>query len=360
MNYQQSYRRLISGRTSGLGARMLRLLLTVPAVVYTIAICLRNFLYSNGWLKVHHVDAAVISVGNITAGGTGKTPLVIWLCNHIAESYNCAILTRGYKAEKRGTIADEPAILAENCPQAKAVINPDRFGGATEAIKQLGADVLVMDDGFQHRRLGRDLDIVTIDATVPFGYGKVLPAGLLREPLCALKRADAVVITRCDKVDEVELGQLEEKIKSVKGDMIISRSIHSAVCAKSTADEQITLKELKGKKIFAFCAIGNPEAFLATVDKLGAGLVGSGVYNDHHHYSDSDITYLHSEAESLKADLMLTTQKDWVKIGTLEPSIGPCPAIPLAYLEIELKLLSGEDGLKQLIEKTLAGKIPVN
>jgi tetraacyldisaccharide 4'-kinase len=353
---QESYRKLISGASSGLGAALLRFFLGVAAQLYSTVIGLRNLLYSKGWLKTHQVNAVVVSVGNITVGGTGKTPLVIWLCKFLQQKeVRCAILTRGYKATKNLKLktknySDEPAILAESCPQAKVIVNPNRVEGADEAVNNFGAKVLIMDDGFQHRRLGRDLDIVTIDGTCPFGYGKVLPAGLLREPVAALKRADAVVLTRCDQTTEVELTQLEGKLQQVNPDMIIARSIHAPVCAKSPEHKEISLKELKDKKIFAYCGIANPDAFLNTIKNTEANLVGSKIYNDHHHYTDSDIVGILEEARHFKADLVLSTQKDWFSspLSTIRNTSNEQRAarydIPFAYLAIELRFISGEDG----------------
>jgi len=359
---QQEYRNLISGRSNGPTAKISRFFLKIAAKVYSILIGLRNSLYSNGWLKIHRVDVPVISVGNITAGGTGKTPLVIWLCNQItqnlklkAQNYGCAILTRGYKTQK-GESSDEPAIIAQSCPEAKVIVNPNRLEGAAEAVNKFSAKALIMDDGFQHRRLGRDVDIVTIDATQPFGYDKMLPAGLLREPTAALKRADAVVVTRCDQTGETELGRLEDKLRLINPDMIIARSIHAPICAKSIGEKEIGLEELKSKKIFAFCGIGNPDAFLSTIRALGCQLAGSNIYNDHYHYTANCLAHIYEQASHLKADLILTTQKDWycVQYEIHNPQFE----IPFAYLAIELKFTAGEDKITQLIKNTLAGKIP--
>lgn len=364
---QESYRKLISGQKANMGTTLLRLLLGLAAAGYSIAVRARNFLYSAGWLKAHHSDAAVISVGNITVGGTGKTPLVVWLCKQIISdskfqisNSQCAILTRGYKATKNSKLktqnySDEPAILTESCPEVKVIVNPDRVGGANEAVSKFRANVLIMDDGFQHRRFARDLDIVTIDATRPFGYGRMLPAGLLREPVASLKRADAAVITRCDQITESELSQIEKKLESINPDMIIARSIHAPAYVQSMDNQEISIEHIKGKKIFAFCGIGNPDAFFNTIKQLGADVVGSKVYNDHHHYTDSCLAGIYEQATYLKADLILTTQKDCTKITRLAPVQKD---IPLAYIGIEIKFLAGEDKLRGLIEKTLAGKIP--
>ena len=371
---QESYRKLISGQSWGVSATALRFVLQIAAASYSSAIGLRNFLYSKGWFKTYKVNAIVISVGNITVGGTGKTPLVIWLCNYITknsklktQNCKCAILTRGYKStqnqirdtryEIQDTKIDEPAILAESCPNVKVIVNPDRVAGANEAVNKFGAQVLIMDDGFQHRRLARDLDIVAIDAMCPLGYDRLLPAGLLREPVTALKRADAVVITRCNQIAESDLAILEKKLESVNPNIIITRAIHTPVCAKSLDHKEIPFEQLKDKRIFAFCGIGNPDAFLDTIRKLGLNLVGSKIYNDHHHYTENDIGDIHQQAKHSNAGFILTTQKDCTKTALM-----PLPEndITFAYLLVELKFATKneEDKITQLIEDTLAGKIP--
>ncbi len=361
MNYEQSYRRLISGQSSGFGASTLRLLLAVAAIFYSLVVRLRNLLYSKGLLKVHHVDSAVICIGNITVGGTGKTPLVVWLCNLITQNCKCAILTRGYKAraQENADFKDEIAILAKSCPEAEVIVNPDRLAGAAEAIDKYAAKVLIMDDGFQHRRLARDLDIAAIDATQPFGYGKMLPAGLLRESVSSLNRAGAVVVTRCDQVTEAQLSKLEQKLQAINPGMIIARSIHAPVYAKSMKNKEISLEQLKGKKVFAFCGIGNPDAFLNTIKNLGAELSGSKIYDDHYHYTDACLSEISERAEELGADLILTTQKDWTKvISNFKSQISDFKLpLPFAYLAIEIKFLAGEDKLTALIKDTLADKI---
>jgi len=350
---QDDFRKLISGQREGLWPSILRFLLLLVSMVYSAIIRTRNFLYNQGWLKRHHVEAAVISIGNITTGGTGKTPFVIWVYNFLREkNIACAILTRGYKT-KKGQLSDEPAILAKSCPGAKLIVNPDRAAGAAKAVSQFGCKAIVMDDGFQHRRLARDIDIVTIDATCPFGYGRSLPAGLLREPVSALKRAQAVVITRCDQIEETQLAELENKLRLVNSEMVIARSIHTPVFAKYLANKELNLEELKGKNIFAFCGIGNPDAFLNTIKKAGLNLVGSKIYNDHHNYTIGDIDDIYEQALYLKADLVLSTQKDWTK--TILAATGK-KDILFAYLAIEMKFTAGQSELKQLIEETLAGK----
>ena len=211
-----------------------------------------------------------------------------------------------------------------------------------------------MDDGFQHRRLARDLDIVTIDATRPFGYDKIFPAGLLREPVTSLKRADAIVITRCDTTNESELNKLEEKLQAINPKMIISRSIHAPVKVITINNKETNLQQLKDKRILAFCGIGNPDAFLLAVKNLGCELAGSKIYNDHHNYTDNDLTDICKQAKHVKADFILTTQKDWTKISRLNATKKD---LTFAYIAIEIKFLTGEDKLRSLIQNKLAGKI---
>ena len=387
---QQTYRKLISGQSNGFGACLLRLLLRILAIGYSLVVRLRNFLYSRGLLKVHNVDATVLCVGNITVGGTGKTPLVVWLCNLITknpklktQNCKCAILTRGYKAraKENADFKDEIAILVESCPEAEVIVNPDRLAGAAEAINKYAAKVLIMDDGFQHRRLARDLDIVAIDATQPFGYGMMLPAGLLREPVASLMRAGAVVITKCDQIADAELDELERKLRATNPDMLIAKSIHAAVSLKYQGASVIPAKagiqknnkkmdsclrrndnieQLKGKKVFSFCGIGNPAAFLNTIKDLGAELAGSIVFDDHYHYTDTCLTDITEQAKEIGADIILTTEKDWTKIiSKLESRNWASQSYPsFAYLAIEIKFLTGEEKLTALIKETLAGKIP--
>jgi len=344
----------------------IRFVLALAALFYAAAIALRNFLYSKGWLKTYRPNAPVISIGNITVGGTGKTPLVIWLCNMLSrKGIASVILTRGYKT-KKGDLSDEPALLRQTCRQAEVIVNSNRAAAADKAVNQFGAKVLIMDDGFQHRRLQRDVDIVTIDATCPFGYGKLLPAGLLREAPGALKRAHAVVITRCDQITQEQLSQLQQQLKTINAEMIITTAIHNPICAKSGPDEEISLQQLSDKRIFAFCAIGNPESFLSTIKALQCKLAGAKFYNDHHHYSEADISDIYKTAQSANADLILTTHKDYTKIAPfLQPQLKltcrnreqPPKNIRFAYLAIELKFTAGEDKLRRLIQDKLAGKI---
>lgn len=352
-----TYLDLISRRSGdgGWAAALIRTVLIGLSLPYSAVTRIRNRLYSCGTLKTHHAGVPVICIGNLTTGGTGKTPLVVWLCRHVREKgLECATLTRGYRTQK-GKLSDEPALLAAQCPDVPVVVNPDRVAGATEAIQDHGAQVLVMDDGFQHRRLARDLDIIAIDATNPFGYGRVLPAGLLREPLTGLKRAHAAVLTRCDQVAEEDLSRIEEEIRRINRNLAIARSVHAPIAIRTTTGAELPLEQMRGKRIFAFCGIGNPQAFSRTVSQLGATLVGTRAFDDHYRYTPQDLKAVQDQARSLDAALVLTTQKDWTKI---EPSELPQQGPPLACLAIDLQITAGEELLTALIDRVLGGRIP--
>ena len=325
--------------------------LRFAGLFYSAAIRIRNWFYDKRFLGTNKASVPVISVGNITAGGTGKTPLVALLAGQISANNKCAILTRGYKTNQG--ISDEVALLSQACPGIPVVVNPNRVTGAAEAVTQ-GASVLLMDDGFQHRRLGRDLDIVTIDATCPFGFARILPAGLLREPVSSLKRADAVVITRADQVEQEELQCIEKELLSIKADLVIAHAVHRPACIVYSAGGEMPLTSLRQKKVSAFCGIGNPEAFFVTCRSLGAELLATETLDDHHHYLESDIERFTQCAKSAGAELVLTTEKDLVKIDT---SWLSKTALPFACVRIEIELIKGRQRITELIQRACAGKI---
>ena len=351
---QDQFKAIISGRRRDSRARGTRSLLRVASLGYGSAVYIRNALYDHHLLRACRANAVVICVGNLTTGGTGKTPLVVWLCRFLLErQLRCAILTRGYKTHS-GELSDEPALLAVECPDVPVIVNPDRVAGAAEAIRSHGAQVLIMDDGFQHRRLARDLDIVTIDATRPFGYGKLLPAGLLREPVAGLSRAHAVVLTRCDHVPDDALQRIEEAVQKINDELVIVRSIHAPVGIETDQGAEIDLDAIKGKKVFAFCGLGNPQAFFRTLESVGAVLVGSRTFDDHYGYTKQDLSDIRRQAGERQAGLVLTTHKDWTKITRLAV---PADRPPLAYLAVELQIMAGAVPLTALIDGVLRGKI---
>jgi tetraacyldisaccharide 4'-kinase len=308
---------------------------------------LRNLGYQWGILRSHVASVPVISIGNITAGGTGKTPLVIWLCNYLQnKGIRCSILTRGYKTQA-GDVSDEPALLAKSCEGTSVVINPNRFAGAQKAVSVHQAQAIVMDDGFQHRKLRRNLDILAVDATCPFGYGRILPAGLLREPISGLSRVSAVVITRADQVSEDELDTIRQQIRRYAPTISIAKTAHKLSHAVSYPNQVIGLEELRSKKVYAFCGIGNPEAFFDSLKRNNIDLCGTQTFDDHHAYTAADLQQIYAEAAACGAATILCTQKDWIKNALLTPVHE---GIVFAYLAMELDFLEGVDKITGLID----------
>jgi len=347
---QNSYRELITTTGGGFGKRTLRACLRLIAAAYSLIVRLRNLGYDKHWFKSHSSSAPVISVGNITTGGTGKTPLVIWLCNLLAKKgQTCAILTRGYKTQP-GILSDEPAILAKSCPSAKIIVNPDRIAGAQKAVKEYNPTVIVMDDGFQHRKLKRDLDIITIDATCPFGCERFLPAGLLREPISVIQRAHAAVITHADNLQQNQLKSLEEKIKTLNPNITIAITAYKHPCATGIKGLTLTIEQLREKPVFAFCGIANPNVFLNSLKQMGINPIGSKIYNDHYAYKALDVSDIYEQARYLGAEIILSTQKDWVKTALLAQKNED---IIFAYLALELDFLQGSDKIEALIDNVL-------
>jgi len=194
---------------------------------------------------------------------------------------------------------------------------------------------------------------VAIDGTEPFGYGRMLPAGLLREPVSALGRADAIVLTRCDQADKSSLDRLETKLRLIKPGVIIARAVHCPLCVKAVGGRIIGLERLKGMRVFAFCGIGNPMSFQDTIKTLGAEVVNFEVFNDHHHYKEQDVEGIYQRAVAGSAELILCTSKDWMNIRSILPVESD---LPFAYLSVELEFLRGRDEIIRLIE----GRWPVN
>ena len=336
-----------------MGAGVLRVVFFLLSLLYGCVIRFRNFLYNHKILPVTTVDVSVICVGNITTGGTGKTPLVIWLCRHLqSKGLRPAILTRGYRTEE-GQISDEPALLAKACADVPVIVNADRVAGAHKAISEHGAQVLIMDDGFQHRRLGRELDIVTIDATCPFGYGKILPAGLLREPIRELARAKAVVITRSDLADQKQLEAVTETISKHAPTAVIGQTLHRHTHAVDINEQIINMETLQGQNIFAFCGIGNPDAFFDSLSHSGLNTVGTQTFDDHHTYTAADMEMVLQQAKHDGASMILCTQKDWTKCAPLIPNES---SEIFASIVMELDFVAGYDTICGQLDALLESK----
>jgi tetraacyldisaccharide 4'-kinase len=307
------YQALISGRSRGPWSGFKRSGLYVLSLPYGLAVGMRNWLYDRGWKRARRAGVPVVSVGNLTAGGTGKTPCVEYIARwYRRHDLRVAILSRGYGGT--GGPNDEALVLEENLPDVPHLQGADRVALAAVAVEELDSELLVLDDGFQHRRLARDLDVVLIDATNPWGHGHLLPRGLLREPRRGLRRAGLVVLTRCDQVEPAELAALRERVARFAHAVPLAETVHRPV-ELVNAEGTAALERLADRPVAAFCGVGNPEAFRRTLLDLGARLEVFRTFPDHYSYARTDVAELLGWARELPGDgIVVTTQKDLVKL----------------------------------------------
>jgi len=330
-------------------------LLRIPAALYGGAVALRHFLYDRGWLSSHRLEVPVISVGNLSAGGTGKTPFVAWLGAWLDErGRRPGILSRGYRGTSRGRDreSDETRWLKRALPLVPLQVGPDRVAGAARLIEQ-GVDCIVLDDGFQHRRLRRDLELVLVDATRPFGLPRgeagdlgvraFLPRGLLRDSPLRLARCDAIVVTRADQVSPAELDDLVDRLRSLAPGPGILRGVHRPLRLVAPDGRASHAAALRGRDVDLVSGIGNPQAFQATVQKLGGRIGEHRAFPDHHAYAPGDLDGLGTEGRWI-----VTTAKDAEKLAALER--------PVHVLEIEFQLEQGTGLLEALLDALPNGR----
>ena len=349
------YREIVSGEARGIAASAARAGLTLLESLYTPVVAMRNCWYDAFPDAAVQVDVPVVSVGNVTMGGTGKTPLTAAVVERaINLGVKTAIISRGYHA-KPGELNDEGKELTTRIPDCIYVQNPKRAQAAAAlcALEESARpQLIVLDDGFQHRRLARQLDIVLIDALNPFGYNRICPRGFLRESLSSLRRANCVVITRADRVEESELKRIEEKVLSYNRNLILARACHRPGVLRRLSGQTEPLSTVVGKRVLAFCGLGNPDGFRHTVESLDCNIAEFKAYPDHHLYSASDEKEITALAEQAHADAVVCTMKDFVK---LSPALAQL-SIPVYGIEIDLAFLSGEEEFWTLIDSVIAPK----
>jgi tetraacyldisaccharide 4'-kinase len=341
-----SFHDLVSGRRRGPGPGLLRAGLRLVEIPYTWAVSWRNRRYDTRRHIVCQVPVPVVSVGNLTLGGTGKTPLVEWLARWFTErGVRVCVVSRGYGASA-GTDNDEARELEARLPGVPQLQNPDRVTAARAAIQERAAQLILLDDGFQHRRLQRDLDLVLIDALQPFGYGHVFPRGLLREPLQGLRRADAVGLTRADLVDAARRRQIFQQVQRVHPAVTWLELAHRPWQMVGAGIPPQPADRLRDVTIAAFCGIGNPAGFRGTLRRSGCRLAAFREFPDHHPYGAADLDELRRWAERLPRDVaaVVCTQKDLVKIG-----VARLAHLPLCALTVQLEVLRGLERLESLL-----------
>lgn len=366
---RQRWLGIMSNQRRCVGAALLRGGARVLALGYGLAVVGRNAAYDLGIRRARRAHAPVVSVGNLTTGGTGKTPMVMHVVSRLRASGRApAILMRGYMPAA-GQPSDEAALYRRRLPGVPVVTQADRVAGVA-AIRRdhPEVDVIVLDDGFQHRRLARDLDVVLIDATEPWGYGHLLPRGLLREPRTSLRRADAVVLTHGESVDATRADRLSREIERRHGRPPLARAAHrwarvldadgatvaSAASPPAAHDaEGLGADRTNGgagrrRRVVAFCGLGNPTPFFHEAAQWFE-VVERYAFDDHQRYDARFAGWLAERLRAAEAEAGLTTEKDWVR---LEPHLGEGgPAVWRATLE--LTLTAGGEALERALDEVV-------
>jgi len=352
---------------------LLHFLLMLLSTVYGIAVRLRGFLYDHGVFKSQTLSCGVVSIGNLTVGGTGKTPMTIYLAEMLKEAgFKPAVISRGYKgkAEKKGGIVsdrrnvllepeiagDEPFMVAQRLKEIPVLVGADRFQIGMKAMEKFSPDVIIFDDAFQHRRLKRDLDIVLVDDKSLFGNRYLLPRGILREPVSGISRGDVFVLTRCN---DKSLRSFDSLSEMAPGKPIFKSFHEPYVCGiyngtdkdaagRYSATISYNFDFLKTSKVFVFSGIAKNEEFQATVTGIVGEVLGAVGFNDHHKYTETDFRLIVGKAQKYSAEFIVTTEKDYVKIAGKIQS-----PIPIVVFGIRVSFKQDEIKFSEYIKESV-------
>ena len=332
--------RIVTDDVHGPLAGILKFFLWILSFIYLALVTAVAWLYRSGILKQHRLGRPVVSVGNITVGGTGKTPLVVKIAQIYKENkIKPVILTRGYMGRgiARGPAqSDEAAMMREILGDVPVISGADRIKNARDFLKNDQADVFILDDGFQQWRLARDLDIVAIDTTNPFGNGCLLPRGILREPLAALRRADLLVLTKID-LGQKQLDPIRKRLAAIGCTQQLIETVHRpARLMDLKTGMSRELETIAGQRVCAVCSLGAPAAFAATLTQLGAKIQKAFNFADHYVYNTIDIRGILEHCRRDHIGIVITTQKDAVKLADLRDDIRQVKDVEFQSLHIEL------------------------
>jgi tetraacyldisaccharide 4'-kinase len=346
------FRQIVSGERKGVLAALARGVLGVLERPYRWAMKRRNARFDDGRAEAVRVGAPVISVGNLTVGGTGKTPFVAWLATWFRErGVKVVLISRGY-GSRGGERNDEALELAGRLPGVPHLQNADRVAAARTAREKDLGDLLILDDAFQHRRIARDLDIVLLDALEPFGYGHLLPRGLLREPVRGLERAHVVALSRSDAVSEQRREEIRREVERYAPRAIWVEVVHQPMQLIAASGETFAIDDLKGRPVAAFCGIGNPAGFRHTLAACGFTVGSFLELADHCSYTESDLTRLREWLKPLPVQYAICTRKDLVKIDS--PKLAEKQVLAL---DICLEITRGRKELEEVLQKMRAQQI---
>ena len=353
------------------GINLLLHVLKGLSYLFLAVVSIRYFLYRTGLLRRYPLGTQVISIGNVTAGGTGKTPVTeIFARTLAAEGRKVAILSRGYRRKEApwwqrlftqviekplvvsdgrrvlldsATGGDEPYMLASNLPGVAVVVDRNRVKAGRYAVNRLGCDTLILDDGFQYQKLKHSIEVVLVDSTNPFGNGNMLPRGILREPVRNLKRADIIFLTKC----RGDVSAVKEEIRRYNTTAEIVECNHTPKVMKDVwSREEFPLDWLRDKTVCTLSGIASPKGFENSLRHLGAKVVWCERYADHHRYDASEVLYALNRTADMGADALVTTEKDAVRFPRLETAPVKC-----LYLRIAIEILVGGESFTQLINR---------
>jgi tetraacyldisaccharide 4'-kinase len=332
---------LANDKISGFLTALVKFALFLLSLVYSFLVGVLSFAYEAKILKRLHLNCKVISIGNITWGGTGKTPVVEMVAQKLfAAKHKVVIQSRGYKKYK--TIGDEPIMLQENLKTIPVIVGKDRLNQARLALEKFNPDTIILDDGFQHWKIFRDLDIVVIDAMNPFGSSFLIPRGILREPLSSLKRADVFLLTHADLAGK-DLALLKQRLKAINPRAETFESIHSFVGFYNILDRQKNITDgvlLKSRRLGLVTSIGNPVSFEKALLNLGLDISLKFIFLDHHEFSQGDFDRIISSCLKENVSALITTQKDAIRLREYCSGRG---AIEVFVLKVEIKIRQNED-----------------
>ncbi len=342
---------LASGKRRGLAGALFRAVATTLEVPVRWYVQRKNNRYDRQANSIERVAMPVISVGNLTTGGTGKSPLVRWIASWLLQQgHSVVLLSRGYgSAAQGGAENDEARELAALLPGIPHLQNPSRVDAARMAAVEYPGAVLLLDDAFQHRRLHRDLDIVLLDSLAPFGYEHLIPRGFLREPVEGLSRAQLVILTRANQVDAAAREAIRERARQLAPQAVWGEAVHAPLELRNSEGTTKSLDLLRGCRVAAFSGIGNPESFRRTLLDAGANLIAWREFPDHYAYNPQQLASLERWAAASGAEAILCTQKDLVKIPRKELA-----AIPLWSLVVGMQFSLGEEEVTTQLVKMLA------
>ncbi|MDR1959939.1 MAG: tetraacyldisaccharide 4'-kinase [Planctomycetaceae bacterium] len=330
-----AFEQILSGKRNDLTAKLSRWIFAGLEIPYSAVTYLRNGAYDKSLVKIHRLPVPVISVGNLTLGGTGKTPFIAWLIRKCLEmGLRPGVASRGYHADETGW-NDETRELALYFPEVPQAISPKRFAASQKMLQMADEnrkplDLVLLDDGFQHRKLYRDIDIVLLDAMNPFGYGRIFPRGKLRESVNSLKRADVAVLSRSDLVPEEECRNIRDKVFSINPNIHWCEITHSPTGFVSKSGTIASLDFLSHKTVTAFCGIGNPEGFRKTLQKVFQNEINFLTFPDHFSFRQKEMDYIYGRFRKSGTDYILCTVKDLVKIQSIVPDDIPLMALMIS------------------------------